>query len=676
MAVNNVEEGVVIFAGAGCSMAPPSSLPNWKELNDAILDTLWDRLEPYGLKMGFREKIITAIKNKRDEDSFPPDYQAQLMVERAGIKYFELLSAVDSDSYNAVQYYSAVLAKAGMLRALVTTNFDKNFERAFSETGVSYQSFFDEEGFNSIIFGNKKNGTIPIIKIHGCCSSPNSMVDTRKQRLKGRAKALQDALFKLLQYHQFIFAGFSGQDFDDNKNYLGMRDAAPSSRGFTYLCLPGSTVRKSMNELINFYDENKACSIVCDPVHYLEELLKNSGIPFESFVPAKADQLSIRGKLKIKIASIEPMDAVNMLTALAESYGDEISARYIYDEVWRNRFHKDYNSDAMHRFLLNHGRSYAINFQNDEERAINAGVLFKSFGDKTNSAKKNLKHQKNSSPETIGLIALVQAFNANPILFAEFPHSLTKELRVPISNITEGADIVYYYSFYATTYGIPEGLKFLQSAISEMKTACDEPRMSQLLSRKAILQSKTNLFAAAQKDALAARKLAKKYHEPHLLALSALALAICARKKEDFDSAFKFIREAEKNYSDLKRIPQYIESIVEYLKIISLGLEKDAFDKATLLQIVSDIKNKVESYIVERVNVFEPEYCYLMGMILGHYSNAEKGEVLQWFADSISLAEQFTQEKNYHYYRETCNQLGILTDVENLINEAKTNSQN
>jgi len=201
------------------------------------------------------------------------------------------------------------------------------------------------------------------------------MIDTRKQRLKGRAKALQNALLLLLQQHHFIFAGFSGQDLDDNKNYLGLRDAASSSKGFTYLFLLGRSICESMNELIRFYGDNKAYAVACDPVAYLIELLQTSKTPFDSFVVPERTNVSMAKRLKAKIASIEPMDAINMLTGLAESYGDEISARYLYDKVWKERFISDYkDEEALSRFLLNHGRSYVFNFQDTKERARNAGI--------------------------------------------------------------------------------------------------------------------------------------------------------------------------------------------------------------------------------------------------------------------------------------------------------------
>ncbi|CAN5793897.1 hypothetical protein BH11BAC3_BH11BAC3_12920 [soil metagenome] len=138
--------------------------------------------------------------------------------------------------------------------------------------------------------------------------------------------------------------------------------------------LPGLTVRDSMKSLVDYYGTNKAACIACDPVEYLEEFLKTSRIPFAPFVIDNQNKLSIRDRLKIKVDDIEPMDAANMLIALVESYGDEKSARYLYDKVWRERIHSDYDADALSRFLLNHGRSYDFNFQDKKERAECAQV--------------------------------------------------------------------------------------------------------------------------------------------------------------------------------------------------------------------------------------------------------------------------------------------------------------
>ncbi len=679
---NQTQESLVIFAGAGCSVAPPSSLPGWNALNDAILETLWDRLQQHNLPQQYRDKVLAAIRGKRSENAFPPDYQAQVMVERVGIKYFELLGAVDSPTYNAVQYYTSLLAREGIVRAVVTTNFDQNFERAFEEAGIRYKSYFDEEEFSTVKIDEDQT-VIPIIKIHGCCSSPQSMIDTRKQRLKGRAKALENILLELLRSYHFLFCGFSGQDFDDDKNYLKFWDAAPTASGFTYLNFPGSKIRASMQNLIDYYGSQKANAIDIDPVLYLSELLNQLAIPFEPYQPEMQNNISFRERLVGKIAALAPMDAANMLFGLIESYGDEPVARYLYDRVWAQRSSSDYEGDAFKRFLLNYGRSYVFNFQNKTERARSVEVdilgipLLENVDSEmneeiSNPAKKNLLHVRNISPETLALIGLAQTYNANPLLFSNFPQSLYERFQLEPSK-TEMADIIYYYSFYALSHGDIRGYDYLNLAIKDMEGDFDEPRQSQLLSRRAMIKlrdSNPEMIESAKQDAIRARELAEKYHEPHLLALSSLALSIYNRINKNFDEAFHHIQEAEKNYIELKRIPQYVESIVEYLKVIMLGFNNNV-DAEMLLRKTLEIRDNVDRYVVEKINVFEPEYCYLMGMIFANYTDAPRDYILEWFVDAVFLAEQFNQQENLMYFRETCRQLQILDEVDHVIIKAR-----
>ena len=346
----------------------------------------------------------------------------------------------------------------------------------------------------------------------------------------------------------------------------------------------------------------------------------------------------------------------------------------------------DYEEESLGRFLLNHGRSYVFNFQNKVERAravevdifqFPVGEAPEGYGDYfEDPAKMNLRHMGNTSPETAGLIGLVQTYNANPILFRDFPETLREQFRRQPTP-TETADIIYYYSFYALVYGDASILTYLNWAITEMEKDCDEPRLSQLLSRRTMIKLRdadAEVEASAQEDAGRARALAEKYHEPHLLALSALALAMGARKRGDFPEAFRLIPEAEKNYADLKRIPQYVESILEYLKIILLGFQDESADKNMLLRLTHDIREKVNTYVVERISAFEPEFCYLMGMILENYTDASRDLVLGWFVDAVNLSRDFKLEVQHAYFRDTCAQLGILEDVEKRIAEAKARS--
>lgn len=671
-----LHDGIVLFAGAGCSMAPPASLPGWNSLNDAILDTLWDMLPQYGIKDQFREKILGAIRQKRSENILPPDYQAQRMAERAGIRYFELLSAVDSETWNAVQYYAALLARTGIIKAVVTTNFDRHFERAFEAAGVAYTPYYDVAGFHALAAGTAP-GTVPIIKIHGSCEAPASMIDTRQQRLQGRAQALQQVLNGLVQQYHFVFGGFSGADFDEDRHYLGFWDAATAAKGFTYLYLPGGQVRPSMQALIEHYGTNKATAHAIDPSQYLADILQAKEINYEVFNTGATTTTNIRERLQQKVAALEPMDALNMLTALAESYGDELSARYLYDKVWHERLQKDYAGEALSRFLLNHGRSYVFNFEDKKERAADAGIFMaqSTVGDApeeydeiyTNPAKMNLRHTQNTSPETPALIALVQNFLGNPILFKGFPDSLTPHFhRKPTAS--EMADIVYYYSYYALIYGNLESVGLLHYAIHEMETVWDEPRLSQLLSRRALLKMEIDnpeVLASAKEDMEKAGTLADKYHEPALRALASLTRAVHARKQKQFEEALHHIQEAESRFAALRRIPQYVECAVEYLKILLLGFSIETVNKSTLLQLFQQIDDRVSGNdLIKRASVYEPEYCYHGALIIGNYTNAPRAQVVSWFADALYRAELYDQQKNVEYYRESCGRFNILNEVE------------
>ncbi|MDB5236202.1 MAG: hypothetical protein JWR44_3195 [Hymenobacter sp.] len=666
-------DGFVLFAGAGCSMAAPSRLPSWAELNDLIIEALWNKLEKYDVRARFREAFVDAIKAKRGNNTFPPDYQAQIMAERAGLKYFELLSAVDGDLYNEVHYYAALLAKAGLLKAVVTTNFDRNFERAFAQLNIPFTSYFDEAGFVLIASRTDTQAEIALIKIHGCCSAPASMVDTRKQRLKGRAKALMTTLRQLLERHHFVFAGFSGADFDSDPNYLGYRTAVVVAQGFTFLYLPGRRVGNSMQGLIAVY-QGKAEAVACDPTQYLQDLLTRSNTAFRPFDQQEFVGEPMRNKLRATADALEEMDAVNMVVSLAESYGDEIAARYLYDRIWKNRSPDDYQGRALSLFLQNHGRSYVFNFQDKIARAKEVGVTIEISTDVPeefkhyflNPARKNLFNAKNDSPAKAALIALMQTYCGEPDLFMAFPATAQNDWLA--ASLTERADISYYYSIYAGIYGeYDPGLAFLNNAIAAMELDCDEPRLALLLSRRALIKCRMQDPSAAA-DAATAQALAASYHDPSLDAEVALARAVCARKVQQYSEAFELACAAREGFYRLRRFPQFIEASLEVLKSALQLLADEKLGTQALLDSVLTVAQDAEAAIREYgVVVYEPECCYLVGLLRAQYASVESS--VSWFADALNLSQNYKQEANLDYYRETCARLGVLPAIDLLMAE-------
>src|SRR5215831_13591806 len=120
---------LVIFAGAGVSAGKPSALPGWKPLNAAIFRALRTRLQAALQKANVLEQMESFLDSEREADRFPPDYQAQIIEEMCGERYFRALQALDVRITNAGHEGIAGLGAAGAIRAVVTTNFDRLIER-------------------------------------------------------------------------------------------------------------------------------------------------------------------------------------------------------------------------------------------------------------------------------------------------------------------------------------------------------------------------------------------------------------------------------------------------------------------------------------------------------------------------------------------------------------------
>ena len=224
--------GLVVLAGAGVSMAAPASLPGWLELNRMVLGALMQRLGEYTERQAELEQLLGLLIKRRDEQRvFPPEYQAQVMEEQIGLDYFHALQALDVPQRNAAHETLAALAAAGYVAAIVTTNFDRLIEGALESRGVPHRVCIEPDGYRALAdaLASAQTGPLPVVKIHGSVEDAASLVDTLRQRLRGRGPALAAALRPLLARHHWVYCGFSGADLDFDPEYLGLRAAAAAS---------------------------------------------------------------------------------------------------------------------------------------------------------------------------------------------------------------------------------------------------------------------------------------------------------------------------------------------------------------------------------------------------------------------------------------------------------------
>lgn len=324
----NKDDGFVVFAGAGVSMVAPASLPNWWAFNETVVGALTKRLAVYTRESLGDSAFRTLISRRDGSTTFAPDYMADIVAEECGFDYFRVLQALDTGEFNACHALVADLAAAGWCKAIITTNFDRLFERAFEARGVPYEAFYSPEHFERLSESLAGDGPVPIIKVHGSAEAPETMVDTLSQRLVGRPKPLEDALRQLYARHHLVILGFSGADLDYDPNYLGLRDAGGDNRGFTYLALSLDRVKPAITELAEAWGHG--AKIVQGRLpQWLVQFAREVGVqvgelPDDS---AEIDRLpDVAAAADDWAESLGDLQATNILASLLRASGDDPQA--------------------------------------------------------------------------------------------------------------------------------------------------------------------------------------------------------------------------------------------------------------------------------------------------------------------------------------------------------------
>ncbi|MBN2152211.1 MAG: SIR2 family protein, partial [Candidatus Lokiarchaeota archaeon] len=163
--------GLVIFAGAGTSIPPPSCSPSWWTLTEEIIESFFARVPA-----SFNLPKDMLIKN--------PDRQPEQVFENfaniLGDRLFQVFDALDVTEPNDVHKAVAHLAKAGVLKACFTTNFDIFFERALKEAGVPFDLLIDNAEYAEWMDRARATGGVAppggdrfvLCKIHGSIERP------------------------------------------------------------------------------------------------------------------------------------------------------------------------------------------------------------------------------------------------------------------------------------------------------------------------------------------------------------------------------------------------------------------------------------------------------------------------------------------------------------------------
>lgn len=350
---------VIVVAGAGVSAGKPSSLPGWKPLNAAIVNVLCRRLEAAIERPDWLSQIVSGIDVERKTDRFPPDYQAQLIEEMCGDRYFRALQALDVDVINTGHDGIAALAAAGALKAVVTTNFDKLIEQALDKRGVNYVVAYDDLGYLKMLkhLNSQKSKPLPILKIHGCVSDHLSMIDTLKQRKRGRSQQLHECL-DTLQSGYWLYLGFSAADIETDPNYLGLVAGAASSSGAVFIAYPRNPCLGKGATILMDAHGDRGRVVVSYIADHLDELCRALGIPESDPIPDNATfgLSQFHKKLEGWAGHLSPSAAGLCLAAILEATGQAEPAVRILDRLVRKELYDERDTSDFHALQLHYGR--------------------------------------------------------------------------------------------------------------------------------------------------------------------------------------------------------------------------------------------------------------------------------------------------------------------------------
>ncbi|MFX0090692.1 MAG: tetratricopeptide repeat protein [Candidatus Hodarchaeota archaeon] len=244
-----------IFVGAGVSIIPPSCLPTWWQMNHSILDALTEEAREYIPDIN---NLTEKIKKREEEGKLPPEFVAELITERFGESYFEVLQALEGETPNQVHFWLATLAKAGLVKTIITTNFDTLIERAFKSLGVPLRVLVEPKDYEGVDLSfSKTERACLLLKLHGTATKPSTCIDTLAERKRGFPPVINQLINDMGKETFWVILGYSGADLDAEPNYLGLRTRSTSSPGFFWLHLPNTTPLPIVSELAHLYGSKR-----------------------------------------------------------------------------------------------------------------------------------------------------------------------------------------------------------------------------------------------------------------------------------------------------------------------------------------------------------------------------------------------------------------------------------
>lgn len=228
---------MVAFVGAGISRESPASFPLSYEIIEVILNSV---LEQTDLSPILAENLMNSLK----ETALPLEYFSQIAVHVFGREFVRLFPSFVHPQARPNNFHRllAIAASHGLLEAIFTPNFDEFIEDAMKSLGMSqsktpqpssnnkptpnrfpvgyYRVISSDEDFKSLeslrdfTTTHKPGDTIPIFKLHGTLSAPESILVSIESYQSWFLMDRRSFMANFVSQRPCIwfFAGYSGRD--------------------------------------------------------------------------------------------------------------------------------------------------------------------------------------------------------------------------------------------------------------------------------------------------------------------------------------------------------------------------------------------------------------------------------------------------------------------------------
>ena len=240
------ERRTVLFCGAGVSMDPPATLPDWKTFRDRTIEAV--ATAESSLSRYLAELVNPELVGEAGHALAPELVATQ--VRTVVPDYFQSLGVLDHDQTNQNHQLIAQLIGAGLVTHVVTTNFDQLIEKALAAVGIHFHVYRSDADFAAFPREGPGCSSVEVFKLHGCISDPDTIVATVEQEAVGLSPQKAGVLRWLWKEFTTVFWGYSGADLKLDLDYLQMVSSASNARGFFWNLYSTPSWREEPNEFV------------------------------------------------------------------------------------------------------------------------------------------------------------------------------------------------------------------------------------------------------------------------------------------------------------------------------------------------------------------------------------------------------------------------------------------